>query len=215
MKGSVIHMSTASQIAGELLRIEAVSLRPEDPFTWTSGIKSPIYCDNRLTLSYPEVRRLICQEFARIIREQFPETEVIAGTATAGIPHAAWLAEELNLPMIYIRSKPKGHGKGNQVEGKLAEGAKTVVIEDLISTGGSSIEAARAVQEAGGQVLSVLAIFSYQFPRAEQVFAQAGFAFQTLSHYTALLERAGTAGIIKPEQMDALAAWRNNPENYR
>ncbi|WCK53049.1 orotate phosphoribosyltransferase [Aneurinibacillus sp. Ricciae_BoGa-3] len=208
-------MSTARKIAEELLRIEAVSLRPDEPFTWTSGIKSPIYCDNRLTMSYPEVRRLICRSFASIVREQFPETEVIAGTATAGIPHAAWLAEELNLPMIYIRSKPKGHGKGNQIEGRLAEGAKTIVIEDLISTGGSSIEAAKAIQDAGGQVVSVLAIFSYQFPRAEQAFEQAGLIFQTLSHYTALLETAGEAGIIKSEQIDALAAWRKYPEEYR
>ncbi|WP_027414527.1 orotate phosphoribosyltransferase [Aneurinibacillus terranovensis] len=207
-------METAKQIAGKLLEIDAVALRPDEPFTWTSGIKSPIYCDNRLTMSYPEVRRMICQAFAARIRETFPDTEVIAGTATAGIPHAAWLAEELNLPMIYVRSKPKGHGKENQIEGKLVKDAKTIVIEDLISTGGSSIEAAQAVQKAGGIVQSVLAIFSYQFPQAAEAFAAAGIPFETLSHYTALLQVAEARGTIRPDQLDALARWKENPADY-
>jgi orotate phosphoribosyltransferase len=206
---------TARQIAEKLLEIDAVALRPDEPFTWTSGIKSPIYCDNRMTMSYPEVRRTIYKAFAALICKQYPEAEVIAGTATAGIPHAAWVAEELNLPMVYVRSKPKGHGKGNQIEGKLTEGQKVIVIEDLISTGGSSIEAANAVKEAGGDVRSVLAIFSYQFPMAEEAFTKAGFPFQTLSNYTVLLEVAQEKGTIRTEQLDALRAWRENPKEYK
>lgn len=207
-------MEIAKTIAGKLLEIDAVALRPDDPFTWTSGIKSPIYCDNRLTLSFPEVRKLVARAFADVIREQYPDAEVIAGTATAGIPHAAWVAEELNLPMIYVRSKPKGHGKGNQIEGLLKDGQKTIVIEDLISTGGSSIEAAQAVQKAGGEVLAVLAIFSYQFPTAEEAFAASGIPFQTLSNYSALLELAAETGKITAEQQSVLAEWRNNPKEF-
>ncbi|CEH32067.1 orotate phosphoribosyltransferase [Aneurinibacillus migulanus] len=206
---------TARQIAENLLDIDAVALRPDEPFTWTSGIKSPIYCDNRMTMSYPEVRQLIYRSFAAQIREKYGEAQVIAGTATAGIPHAAWVAEEMGLPMAYVRSKPKGHGKGNQIEGRLAAGAKVIVIEDLISTGGSSIEAARAVQEAGGEVLAVLAIFSYQFPTAEQAFAEAGFTFETLSNYTTLLDVAKEKGTIRPEQIETLKAWRENPQAYK
>ncbi|BAU27522.1 orotate phosphoribosyltransferase [Aneurinibacillus soli] len=205
----------AKQIAGKLLDIDAVSLRPDEPFTWTSGIKSPIYCDNRMTMSFPDVRRLIYKSFAQKIREQYPDAQVIAGTATAGIPHAAWVSEELGLPMTYVRSKPKGHGKGNQIEGKLDAGAKVIVIEDLISTGGSSIEAAQAIKEAGGEVLAVLAIFSYQFPKAEAAFAEAGFAFDTLSNYTALLEVAQEKGTIRADQLDALASWRQNPAEWQ
>jgi orotate phosphoribosyltransferase len=206
---------TAKQIAEKLLDIDAVALRPDEPFTWTSGIKSPIYCDNRMTMSYPDVRRFIYRSFAALIRERYPEAQVIAGTATAGIPHAAWVAEEMNLPMTYVRSKPKGHGKGNQIEGKLDAGAKVIVIEDLISTGGSSIEAARAIQEAGGEVLAVLAIFSYQFPAAEKAFAEAGFPFETLSNYTALLDVAQEKRTIRPDQFEALKAWRENPREYK
>ncbi|MFT9847936.1 orotate phosphoribosyltransferase [Aneurinibacillus sp. REN35] len=209
------NIDTARQVAEKLLEIDAVALRPDEPFTWTSGIKSPIYCDNRMTMSYPEVRRLIYRSFAALIQEQYGETQVIAGTATAGIPHAAWVAEELNLPMAYVRSKPKGHGKGNQIEGRLDKGAKVIVIEDLISTGGSSIEAARAVQEAGGEVLAVLAIFSYQFPAAEEAFAEAGFPFATLSNYTTLLEVAQAKGTIRAEQIEALKAWRKQPQAYQ
>lgn len=142
-------MEIAKTIAGKLLEIDAVALRPDDPFTWTSGIKSPIYCDNRLTLSFPEVRKLVARAFADVIREQYPDAEVIAGTATAGIPHAAWVAEELNLPMIYVRSKPKGHGKGNQIEGLLKDGQKTIVIEDLISTGEAPSKQPRLYKKQG------------------------------------------------------------------
>ncbi|MEW9667551.1 orotate phosphoribosyltransferase [Ammoniphilus sp. 3BR4] len=202
------------QIAKQLLEIGAVHLRPENPFTWTSGLRSPIYCDNRMTMSYPEVRRMVAQAFADVIREKYPQAEVVAGTATAGIPHAAWVAELLGLPMIYVRDKAKGHGRNNQIEGVLREGQKVVVIEDLISTGGSSIKAADAVKEAGGQVLSVLAIFSYQFEKAEKAFIEAGYAFETISNYTALLEQAKEQGILQEEQVGELVQWRINPEAY-
>ena len=152
------------QVAKDLLNIKAVKLSPEEPFTWASGIKSPIYCDNRLTISYPEIRTRIAKGIAALIKEQYPDAQVIAGTATAGIPHAAWVAEELNLPMIYVRSKPKDHGRGKQIEGVLAPGAKTVVIDDLLSTGGSVLKAVSAAKNEGADVVGVCAIFSYQLP---------------------------------------------------
>lgn len=204
----------AKQVAAKLLEIEAVHLRPDQPFTWTSGIKSPIYCDNRITMSYPQVRSLIADQFMRVIKEQFAEAEVIAGTATAGIPHAAWVAERMNLPMIYVRDKAKGHGRQNQIEGKLLQGQKVVVIEDLISTGGSSLKAAQAVQAEGGEVLGVVAIFSYQFPDAEQLFIDAGIPFTTISNYSALLQAATEAGIITAEQETLLTSWRQSPRAF-
>ncbi len=202
------------QIAKKLLEIRAVHLRPEEPFTWTSGLRSPIYCDNRMTMSYPEVRKMVAESFAEVIREKYGQADVIAGTATAGIPHAAWVADLLGLPMIYVRDKAKGHGRNNQIEGVLKPGQKVVVIEDLISTGGSSIKAADAVKEAGGEVLSVLAIFSYQFAKAEQAFVEAGYPFETMSNYTALLEQAKEDGILQQEQVNELAQWRVDPEAY-
>ncbi|UNL93054.1 orotate phosphoribosyltransferase [Paenibacillus polymyxa] len=202
------------QIASHLLRIQAVALRPQQPFTWTSGIKSPIYCDNRLTMSYPEVRELIADSFAALIREQYPETEVIAGTATAGIPHAAWVAQKLNLPMAYVRDKAKGHGKENQIEGRISAGQKVMVIEDLISTGRSSIKAAQAVEQAGAQPLAVLAIFSYQLDKATQAFEEAGVKLQTLSNYTALMEVALREGTIQQEEMELLRSWRQDPASF-
>lgn len=204
----------AEKIASALLSIEAVALRPNDPFTWTSGIKSPIYCDNRLTMSYPEIRDLIAESFAALIREQYPETEVIAGTATAGIPHAAFVAQKLGLPMIYIRDKAKGHGKENQIEGLVKEGQKVIVIEDLISTGGSSIKAAQAVEQSGAEVLAVLAIFSYQLDRAVNGFEEAGIALQTLSNYSALIDVALREGAIAEGDIVLLRSWRENPAAF-
>lgn len=204
----------SEQIASHLLRIQAVALRPQQPFTWTSGIKSPIYCDNRLTMSYPEVRELIADSFAALIREQYPETEVIAGTATAGIPHAAWVAQKLNLPMAYVRDKAKGHGKENQIEGRISAGQKVMVIEDLISTGGSSIKAAQVVAQAGAQPLAVLAIFSYQLDKATQAFEEAGVKLQSLSNYTALTEVALREGTIQEEEMELLRSWRQDPASF-
>lgn len=201
------------RIAEHLLNIGAVELRPNDPFTWTSGIKSPIYCDNRLTISYPEVREDLANGFVQLINEHYPDVEVIAGTATAGIPHAAWVAQKMNLPMIYVRSKPKGYGKGSQIEGRLLEGQKVVVIEDLISTGGSSINAVKSVEAEGGNVLSVCAIFTYQLPKAEQAFGEAGVAYHTLSDYETLIEVAESKGTITTQDAEVLAEWRKNPEN--
>ncbi|WP_046214773.1 orotate phosphoribosyltransferase [Paenibacillus wulumuqiensis] len=203
-----------AHIAAALLQIEAVALRPQEPFTWTSGIKSPIYCDNRLTMSYPYIRDQIADAFAMIIREQYPDTEVIAGTATAGIPHAAWVAQKLDLPMAYIRDKAKGHGKQNQIEGLIKEGQKVIVIEDLISTGGSSIKAAEAVREAGADPLAVLAIFSYQLDKAVQAFAAANLPLQTLSNYTALIDKAVEMGKIQPDDLALLHSWREDPAAF-
>jgi len=201
-------------IASALLSIGAVSLRPQEPYTWTSGIKSPIYCDNRLTMSHPNVRETIANGFAAVISEFYPQADVVAGTATAGIPHAAWVSQKLGLPMIYVRDKAKGHGKQNLIEGQLKPGQKVVVIEDLISTGGSSLKAAQAVNEAGGQALAVLAIFSYQFEKAEDAFRAAGIPLKTLSNYTALLEEALRTNRIRSEDVAALSAWRLQPETY-
>lgn len=202
------------RIAEALLSIGAVSLRPQEPYTWTSGMKSPIYCDNRLTMSHPEVREMIAEGFATLIRESYPQADVIAGTATAGIPHAAWVAQKLGLPMIYVRDKAKGHGKQNLIEGRLDSGKNVVVIEDLISTGGSSIKAAQAVDEAGGRALGVLAIFTYQFDRAADAFAEAQLPLATLSNYSALIETALRLGRIRPEDVAALEAWRSQPDTY-
>ncbi|UFJ41969.1 orotate phosphoribosyltransferase [Brevibacillus humidisoli] len=207
-------ISLAKQIAAELLRIGAVHLRPDQPFVWTSGLKSPIYCDNRITMSHPDVRRQITDGFVRVIRSRYPQADLVAGTATAGIPHAAWVADRMELPMIYVRDKAKGHGRQNQIEGELTPGKKVVVIEDLISTGGSSLKAAQAVQAEGGVVLGVVAIFSYQFPKAEALFRDAGIEMTTLSGYTALLEAAKEQQVITAEQERLLAAWRETPETF-
>lgn len=209
-------MSTtiSKRVAQHLLTIGAVHLRPEEPFTWTSGIKSPIYCDNRITMTYPEVRNYLADAFVQVIHERFPEVEVIAGTATAGIPHAAWIADRMGLPMIYVRNKAKGHGRQNQIEGRIAAGQKVVVIEDLISTGGSSIKAAKAVELEGAEVLGIVAIFSYQFADAEHAFAEANYPLHTLSNYTALLEQAKDNGTISAEQEKVLSRWKENPHSF-
>ncbi|RAP26530.1 Orotate phosphoribosyltransferase [Brevibacillus laterosporus] len=209
-------MSTtiAKRVAQHLLTIGAVHLRPEEPFTWTSGIKSPIYCDNRITMTYPEVRSYLADAFVQVIHERFPEVEVIAGTATAGIPHAAWIADRMGLPMIYVRDKAKGHGRQNQIEGRIAAGQKVVVIEDLISTGGSSIKAAKAVELEGAEVLGVVAIFSYQFADAEHAFTEANYPLHTLSNYTALLEQAKDNGTISAEQEKVLSRWKEKPHSF-
>lgn len=171
-----------------LLKIGAVKLSPNDPFTWASGKKSPIYCDNRLTLSYPEVRRLICQSFVDKIKERFKDVEVIAGVATGGIAHGALVAEALGVPMIYVRDKPKGHGRMNLIEGHLEAGKRVVVIEDLISTGGSSLKAVEGIRESGGNVLGLLAIFTYGFEAAIKAFEAANCPFDTLTNFKSLLE---------------------------
>jgi orotate phosphoribosyltransferase len=204
----------SKQIAASLLQIGAVTLRPHQPFTWTSGLKSPIYCDNRLTMSYPNIREQIADGFAALIREKYPNADVIAGTATAGIPHAAWVSQKLNLPMIYIRDKAKGHGKENLIEGTVKPGQKVVVIEDLISTGGSSLKAALAVNEAGAEALGVLAIFTYQLDKATDAFKAANMPLQTLTNYSKLLDAAVELGHVKEQDLNLLRSWRENPSAF-
>ncbi len=201
----------SNQIAKDLLDIEAIFLRPNEPFTWASGIKSPIYCDNRITMSYPHVRRAIAKGLAAVIKTTYPEAEVIAGTATAGIPHAAWVAELLDLPMVYIRSKAKEHGKGNQIEGRIQPNQKMVVIEDLLSTGGSVLEACEAAKREGADLLGVAAIFTYELPQVQENFDQAGLSYVTLTNYTALIESALETGAIQESDVALLQEWRKDP----
>jgi len=201
--------SQQHEIAGALLSIGAVELRPHEPFTWTSGIKSPIYCDNRLTMSSPVVRKQIAQALADNIKEFYPQTEVIAGTATAGIPHAAWVSDELNMPMVYVRSKAKEHGRGNQIEGRIEPGQKVIVVEDLISTGGSSIEAVRALEELGCEVLAVVCIFTYNLNRADELFNEAGIPYISLTNFNALVEMASLEKIVMDEDKPQLMEWHD------
>ncbi|MGY3750330.1 orotate phosphoribosyltransferase [Vagococcus acidifermentans] len=201
-------------IAKHLLEIEAVALSPDKPFTWASGIKSPIYCDNRITMSFPEVRTEIARALAEKVKAAFPEVEVIAGTATAGIPHAAWVAQILDLPMVYIRSKPKDHGKQNQIEGRITAGQKMVVIEDLISTGGSVIDASLAAEKEGADVLGVAAIFTYELPKGVANFAEHQLPFVTLTNYTELLDVAVETGKIKESDVALLQEWKQAPEKW-
>lgn len=200
----------AKEIAKALLDIEAVSLSPNDLYTWSSGIKSPIYCDNRVTLGYPLVRNAIRDGLARLINEHFSEVEIVSGTATAGIPHAAFISEKMELPMNYVRSKSKSHGKQNQIEGAKSEGKKVVVIEDLISTGGSSVTAVEALKEAGADVLGVVAIFTYGLNKAEVTFKEAGIPFYTLSNYNELIEVAREEGKISEDDIQTLVDLRDN-----
>ena len=203
-------MTLERTIAKHLLDIAAVALRPNDYFTWTSGIKSPIYCDNRITMSYPKIRREIAAGMSKVIKEKFPEVEVVAGTATAGIPHAAWVSEVLDLPMIYVRDSAKKHGKTNQIEGRLLEGQRVVIIEDLISTGLSSLKVAKALEEAGAEVLGVVAIFSYELKKAQDAFAIDNVEYYTLTNYNFLIEEAVASNYIKQGDVEKLLEWRNN-----
>ena len=202
-------MTLERKLAKELLAIEAVALRPNNYFTWTSGIKSPIYCDNRITMSYPSIRREIAAGMVEVIKEKYPAVEVIAGTATAGIPHAAWVSELLDLPMIYVRDSAKKHGKTNQIEGRILEGQKVVIIEDLISTGLSSLKVAKALREAGAEVLGVVAIFSYELKKAHEAFSQAEVEYVTLTNYPVLVEEAVASDFIHQDDVEKLLEWRN------
>ena len=202
-------MTLERKLAKELLAIQAVALRPNDYFTWTSGIKSPIYCDNRITMSYPSIRREIAAGMVEVIKEKYPAVEVIAGTATAGIPHAAWVSELLDLPMIYVRDSAKKHGKTNQIEGRVLEGQKVVIIEDLISTGLSSLKVAKALREAGAEVLGVVAIFSYELKKAYEAFSQAEVEYVTLTNYPVLVEEAVASDFIHEDDVEKLLEWRN------
>lgn len=203
-------MTLENTIAKALLEVGAVELKPNDPFTWASGIKSPIYCDNRITMSSPAIRKEIANGLAEAIEKNFPGTEAVAGTATAGIPHAAWVSDVLELPMMYVRSKAKEHGRGNQIEGKIVAGQKVVVIEDLISTGGSSLVAVEALQKEGFEVLGVVSIFTYGLPKAEQAFKEAGISFVSLTNYDALVHAAIEEGSISKEDYPMLSKWHND-----
>jgi len=202
----------SKEVAKELLAIKAVQIKPnpDDYFTWTSGLKSPIYCDNRLTMSYPNVRQKITKAFIDLLNRLELKPDCIAGCATAGIPHAAWLASELDLPMIYIRSSAKKHGKGNQIEGKIEKGKKVIVIEDLISTGGSSIDAAIAAKEAGFDVIGVLAIFTYGLEQAKKNFAEKNIQYDTITSFDYLIDLLKEKGEVEEDEVMSLLAWRNS-----
>lgn len=202
-----------NQVAAFLLKIKAVKLSPNEPFTWASGLKSPIYCDNRKTLSFPEVRNYICKAFAEKIKELYPDVEVIAGVATGAIAHGVLVAQELNKPFVYVRSDAKGHGLKNKVEGHLDKNQSVVVIEDLISTGGSSIKAVEALSEAGANVKGLLAIFTYGFAEAENNFKQSKCEWHTLSDYNTLIDIALSTGYIDDEEKNILEKWSKNPKN--
>ncbi len=201
------------RIAKDLLSIKAVFLRPEEPFTWASGIKSPIYCDNRLTLTAPEVRTHVEEGLAETVRKYFPECEVLMGTSTAGIAHAAIVGHLMNLPMGYVRSGAKDHGRGNQIEGKLLPGQKVVVIEDLISTGGSCIEVVNVLREAGADVLGIASIFTYGMKKGIKRLEEANVINYSLSNLDALVEVAAEEGYIAPEDKERLITFRNNPSD--
>jgi orotate phosphoribosyltransferase len=203
--------NSAKKIANYLLQIKAIKLQPSNPFTWASGWKSPIYCDNRKTLSFPEVRSYIRDSFALIVKENYPDADMIAGVATGAIAHGALTAEKLGLPFIYVRSEAKGHGLGNQIEGYYEKGQKVVVIEDLISTGGSSLNAVRALREADCDVLGMVAIFTYGFKKAVDGFASEKCTLLTLSNYNTLVETAVESGYIGQAEVETLKKWRVDP----
>ncbi len=207
--------TTAKQIAEYLLQIKAIKLEPTNPFTWASGWKSPIYCDNRKTLSFPQVRTDIKRAFAKAVLAKYPDVEVIAGVATGAIALGALVADELNLPMVYIRSAAKAHGMTNMIEGDLKEGQKVVVIEDLISTGGSSLKAVQALREANCEVMGMLAIFTYGFQTAEDNFKNANCTIDTLSDYNTMIDCAQEIGYVKEEDVVQLKEWRKDPANWR
>ncbi|MGP4068174.1 orotate phosphoribosyltransferase [Halobacillus sp. B29] len=199
------------QLIQDLLQIEAVKIEVDDMFTWTSGLRSPIYCDNRMTMSYPEIRRRVADGFVELIKELEPDVDVIAGCATAGIPHAAWVAERLDLPMVYVRSSPKKHGKGNQIEGHIEKGQRAVVIEDLISTGKSSIESAQALRMAGVEVETVLSIFTYNLERANEAFLESELSYQSLASFDQLLLQLIQQGQLKEKEVQLLNEWKKDP----
>ncbi len=200
-------------IAKDLLDIKAVFLRPNEPFTWASGIKSPIYCDNRLTLSYPKVRKDVEQGLAQLVKDNFPDAECLMGTATAGIAHAALAADILDLPMGYVRGGAKSHGRNNRIEGVVKEGMKVVVVEDLISTGGSSLECVDALKDAGCEVIGMVAIFTYGLPKATANFNDKQCSFHTLTNYDALIEVAVENQYIQESDLIKLKSWKENPND--
>lgn len=203
-----------NDFADKLLKIKAIKLQPNNPFTWASGWKSPFYCDNRKTLSYPALRNYVKIEFAHIILENFPEVEAIAGVATGAIPQGALVADDLNLPFVYVRSKPKDHGLENLIEGELKPGMKVVVVEDLVSTGGSSLKAVEAIRNNGSEVIGMVASYTYGFPVAQQAFKQANVKLITLTDYEHVVTEAQKSGYISDEDVEVLHEWRKDPANW-
>lgn len=203
----------SKSIARKLLEMTAVKLQPQDPFTWASGIKSPIYCDNRLVLSYPSVRDYVAKALYQKSGE-LVDFDIVAGVATAGIPHGMLLADRLKKPFIYVREKAKQHGRQNQIEGSIEAGQSVLVVEDLISTGGSSLKAVDALREVGAQVIGVMAIFTYQFEKATLAFEKANCPLVTLTDYSTLIAEAAASGFVSKKDLDTLEAWRENPENW-
>lgn len=201
-------------LAEKLLKISAIKLQPSNPFTWASGWKSPIYTDNRRTLSYPDVRGFIKEQLSRIVSENFGNAEVVAGVATGAIAQGALVADTLNLPFAYVRSAPKDHGLGNLIEGDIKPGQKVVIIEDLVSTGKSSLQAVRAVRDAGCEVVGMVAIFSYEFPVAVEAFKEAGVELVTISNYSSLIEAAAAINYINEKDVETLRQWRENPSKW-
>ena len=210
-----VQEETAARVAEMLLQIQAIKLNTEKPFTWSSGWKSPIYCDNRLSLSYPEIRQTIRDGLVQAIRENFFTVESIAGVATAGIAQGALVADSLNLPFLYVRPKPKDHGMENLIEGKITKGQKVVVVEDLVSTGGSSLKSVQALRDAGFEVLGMVSIFNYGFDIATRNFYDANTSLISLSDYSQLLKYALDKKFISDEQLTSLKAWRVDPSNWR
>ncbi len=208
-------MKTLEKIfAGKLLKVKAIKLQPTNPFTWASGWKSPFYCDNRKTLSYPELRSFVKIEISRIILERFSDVDAIAGVATGAIPQGALVADELALPFVYVRSKPKDHGLENLIEGELRPGMKVVVIEDLISTGGSSLKAVEAIRNNGCEVIGMVAAYTYGFAVAKEAFKEAGVELVTLTNYEAVVEEALATGYIKETEVELLNDWRRDPAHW-
>ncbi|MBP8848994.1 MAG: orotate phosphoribosyltransferase [Breznakibacter sp.] len=207
--------NVSETVASQLLQIKAIKLQPANPFTWASGWISPIYCDNRKTLAFPEVRNYIKDSFAQLVREMYPQADVIAGVATGAIAQGALVADVLNKPFVYVRSAPKGHGLENLIEGDLPKGSKVVVIEDLISTGGSSLKAVEAIRNHGCEVLGMLAIFTYNFKTAQDNFEAADVKLTTLSDYNKLIEMAASNGGVSKEEIAALGQWRVDPANWK
>lgn len=213
-KQIILDKDFAVELAHDLLKINAVVLRPNNPFTWSSGWNSPIYCDNRLTLRYPEIRKKIAKALTDAIEKEFPDVDVITGTATAGIPHAAWVAGNLDKPLAYVRAKAKAYGLGNQIEGGVDKGQSTIVIEDLISTGGSAVSVIEALQFIGADVKAVFSLFTYGFDKANKNFDKLNIPIFSLTDYSTLIEVALREGYIKPGDLELLNSWREKPQTW-
>ncbi|MEX1010632.1 MAG: orotate phosphoribosyltransferase [Balneolaceae bacterium] len=210
----IINKSFAKELASELLRINAIMLRPNEPFQWASGWNSPIYCDNRLTLRYPELRKRITNAFVEVIEAIAPDVEVITGTATAGIPHAAWIAQKLDKPLAYVRSTAKTYGLGNQIEGGVDKGQSTIIIEDLVSTGGSALSVANALNFIGADIRGVVSIFTYGFDKSMEKFERKGLPVYALTDYATLIEVAVEKEVIREADLELLSRWRSQPERW-